>query len=62
MASHWIAVIVLFLVVAGAMALAWPHRNKSRNIGSMPDLSGPGTAMQGGEHHHAGGDGFSAHD
>jgi hypothetical protein len=30
MISHWITVIVLLLIVAGGMALAWPHRKKAK--------------------------------
>ena len=61
MISHWIAVIVLFLVVAGGMALAWPHRKESRG-GFGADVDGPGAAINSGDHHHSSGDGFSAHD
>jgi hypothetical protein len=60
MISHWIAVIVLFLVVAGGMALAWPRRKKMSGLGA--DVDGPGPSIDGGDHHHSGGDGFSAHD
>jgi hypothetical protein len=61
MISHWIAVIVLLLIVAGGMALAWPHRKKTRASFGV-DVGGPGAAIDGGDHHHASGDGFSAHD
>jgi hypothetical protein len=61
MISHWIAVIVLLLIVAGGMALAWPHRKKPR-AGFGTDVNGPGSAINGGDHHHSSGDGFSAHD
>jgi hypothetical protein len=60
MISHWIAVIVLVLIVAGGMALAWPHR-KNPKTGLGADVNGPGSEISSGDHHH-GGDGFSAHD
>jgi hypothetical protein len=60
MISHWIAVIVLFLVIAGGMALAWPLRKKRSGFGA--DVDGPGQSIDGGGHDHSGGDGFSAHD
>jgi hypothetical protein len=59
--SHWVAVIVLLLVVAGGMALAWPHRKKP-GAGSGFDIDGPGSAIEGEGSHHSSGDGFSAHD
>ena len=58
--SHWIAVIVLLLVMAGGMALAWPLRKKSSGLGA--NLDGPGPSIDGGNHHHSAGDGYSAHD
>jgi hypothetical protein len=69
MISHWIAVIVLLLIVAGGMALVWPHRkNLKRSLGHI-DINGPGSAIGGDHHHHhssgdgfhSGGDGFSGH-
>jgi hypothetical protein len=61
MISHWITVIVLLLIVAGGMALAWPHRKKAKASFGF-DVSGPGPAINGDDHHHSSGDGFSAHD
>ncbi len=61
MISQWIAVIALLLVVAGGMALAWPQR-KRPGAGLGADVDGPGSAINGGDHHHSGGDGFSPHD
>ena len=69
MISHWIAVIVLFLIVAGGMALAWPLRKNSRRSLGHIDISGPGAAMGSDHHHHhssgdglySGGDDFSGH-
>jgi hypothetical protein len=58
MISHWIAVIVLLQIVAGGMALAWPHRKNAKlGIGSI-DIDGPGAAIGGDNHHHSRGDGF----
>ena len=62
--SHWIAVIVLLLVVAGGMVLAWPYR-KNRRAGLHADLDGPGSAIPAisdHDHHHASGDGISGTD
>jgi hypothetical protein len=61
MISHWVATIVLLLIVGGGMALAWPLRKKG-NAGFGPDVNGPGTAIDDGHHHHSYGDGFSAQD
>ena len=62
MIFHSIAVVVLLLVVAGGMALAWPLRKKAR-VGFGADVKGPDSAIDGGDyHHHSGGDGLSAHD
>jgi hypothetical protein len=60
MISHWIAVIVLLLIVMGGMALAWSLRKKRSGFGA--DADGPGAAINDGDHHHSSGDGFSAHD
>lgn len=60
MISHWIAVILLFLIVAGGMALAWPRRKTASGLGA--DIDGPGPSIDGGSDHHSGGDGLSAGD
>lgn len=51
MMSHWIAVIVLLLIVAGGMALAWPLRKSSRASFGGADIDGPGSAISGEDHH-----------
>jgi hypothetical protein len=61
MLSHWIAVIVLLLVVAGGMVLAWPHRKNPR-AGLGADIDGPGPSISGHDHHHSGDDGVGGHD
>jgi hypothetical protein len=58
--SHWIATIVLLLIVAGGMALAWPLRKKGKPSGA--DVDGPGPSIDGGHHGHAHGDGISSTD
>jgi hypothetical protein len=60
MMSHWIATIVLLLIVVGGMALAWPLRKKPGRFGA--DVHGPGSAIDDGHHGHSHGDGISSAD